>query len=539
MNIAITKEINYNEISTSPGVYIYKDSSDNIIYIGKAKNLRNRVKSYFTQSKDKSIKTQMLVSKICFVEFIVVNNEVEALILENNLIKKHTPKYNINLKDSKTYAYIKITNEKFPRIISTRKIEKDSAKYFGPYTSGYSRQELVKLIIKLYKIRICKNLPKKACLQYHMNLCDAPCINNISEEQYSKNVIKATELLKGDTKEIISQLNQNMQDFSKKQEYEKANNIKKIIESIDTIFSKQTVDKIKKYDQDVIALLKNGDDAIIIVLTISKGTILGKKEFFFDYTQDLFAEFLRAYYSSIDSYKIPNEIIVSEKFWEDELALETFIQYLKTINNETTKIICPKQGDKLALVALAMQNAELNLISNPILHELKENLNLLDLPKIIECFDISNLGYEHIVAGMTRYTNGKPDKKEYRKFLIQSVSNKNDDFASMKEVIYRRYKKLLEENATLPNLIMVDGGRGQLECALNSLNKLNLKIEVISLAKKNEEIYTMQQQAPLTFKKTSRMMLLLRQIRDSTHNYVIAYNKKRREMKLKEEFKAL
>jgi len=539
MNIAITKEINYNEISTSPGVYIYKDSSDNIIYIGKAKNLRNRVKSYFTQSKDKSIKTQMLVSKICFVEFIVVNNEVEALILENNLIKKHTPKYNINLKDSKTYAYIKITNEKFPRIISTRKIEKDSAKYFGPYTSGYSRQELVKLIIKLYKIRICKNLPKKACLQYHMNLCDAPCINNISEEQYSKNVIKATELLKGDTKEIISQLNQNMQDFSKKQEYEKANNIKKIIESIDTIFSKQTVDKIKKYDQDVIALLKNGDDAIIIVLTISKGTILGKKEFFFDYTQDLFAEFLRAYYSSIDSYKIPNEIIVSEKFWEDELALETFIQYLKTINNETTKIICPKQGDKLALVALAMQNAELNLISNPILHELKENLNLLDLPKIIECFDISNLGYEHIVAGMTRYTNGKPDKKEYRKFLIQSVSNKNDDFASMKEVIYRRYKKLLEENATLPNLIMVDGGRGQLECALNSLNKLNLKIEVISLAKKNEEIYTMQQQAPLTFKKTSRMMLLLRQIRDSTHNYVIAYNKKRREMKLKEEFKAV
>ncbi len=535
----IDGKLDYLKVPTQPGVYQYFDEKGTIIYIGKAKNLRNRVKSYFTNTKDQSAKTQVLVSKIYSVEFIIVANEVEALILENNLIKKHSPKYNISLKDSKTYAYIKIMNEKFPKIQSARKVLNDGAKYFGPYTDGMTRRELVRLVVQLYKIRICEKLPKRACLQYHIGLCTAPCIGEIDEVKYKENVLRAENLLKGDTKEIVRELEVQMKGYSSRLEYEKALSTKKLIDSISDLFTKQNMERIKKYDEDVIVMLRNNNRAIITTLSITRGTILGKHEYTFDYSEDIFSEFIKIYYSSIDQHKIPAEIIVNNTFWTDNSEKIAIEQYLERLKGSSVKIIIPERGEKLRLVEIAIQNAEQNLEDNAALVEIKNNLQLQATPNIIEFFDISNLGYEHIVAGMVRYTNGKPDKKEYRRFLIKSVEGKNDDFQSMREVIFRRYKKLKDENLQMPDLIIVDGGAGQLDSAMWSLKKLGLNIQIIGLAKQNEEIYIPAQKDPLLFKKTSKMMLLIRQMRDNTHHFTISYNKKRREMKMKEEFKEL
>jgi excinuclease ABC subunit C len=529
----------YEKIPKEPGVYQYKNLAGEIIYIGKAKSLRDRIRSYFTNTKEQSVKTQILVSKINSVEFIIVNNEVEALLLENNLIKKHSPKYNINLKDSKTYAYIKITNEKFPKILSTRKVLSDGAQYFGPYTDGYTRRELVKLIVQMYKIRICDKLPKRACLQYHIGLCTAPCIGNIDEQAYNENVKKAENLLKGDTTDAMEQLKSEMKQHSDKTEYEKAIAIKKMIDSIDLLFTKQNVERIKKYDEDIIAMLRNDQKVIITMLSISKGIILGKKEYSFDYSENVFEEFLKIYYSSIDQHKIPQEIIINEKFFEDDKEKENIENFISNLKGSNVKILIPERGEKLNLIKLAIQNAQLNFEDNSALVEMKNKLLLQEIPNIIECFDISNLGAEHIVAGMVRYTNGKPDKKEYRKFLIRSVKGKNDDFQSMREVIYRRYKKLKDTSAQMPDLIIVDGGLGQLDSAMWSLQKLGLNLQVIALAKQNEEIYIPNEPESLKFDKNNKMMLLIRQIRDAVHHFVLGYNKKRREMKLRGEFKEI
>ncbi|MGV8162449.1 MAG: excinuclease ABC subunit UvrC [Candidatus Nanoarchaeia archaeon] len=529
----IEGKCDFTKIPLNPGVYLYKDETDNIIYIGKAKNLRNRVKNYFQNTNDQSAKTRVLVSRIKNIDFIIVNNEVEALLLENNLIKKHSPKYNINLKDSKTYAYIKITNEPFPKILSVRKVENDHAKYFGPYTDGFMRRELVKLIIQIYKIRICNKLPKKTCLQYHLGLCNAPCINEISEEEYNKNVSAALDLLKGHTENTLETLQNEMKLYSQKEEYEKALSTRKKIESVETLFTKQNVERIKKHDEDVIVMIKDNNRALITMISISKGTILGKKEYVFDYTLDVLEEFIKIYYSTIDVHKIPSDILVNQIDSSESEAISAFLSNLK---GSRVSITIPQRGEKANLVKLAIENTELNLTENASLIEIKEKLNLQETPTIIECFDISNLGYEHIVAAMVRYTNAKPDKKEYRKFLIRSVQNKNDDYESIREVIYRRYKKLKEENEAMPSLVIIDGGKGQLNAALDSLRKLELTLPIIGLAKENEEIFLPNEETALRFNKSSKMMLLIRQIRDSTHNFVISYNKKRREMKTREQF---
>jgi excinuclease ABC subunit C len=521
-------------IPTNPGIYIYKNENQEIIYIGKAKNLRSRVKSYFLTFSEHSVKTQVLVSKIRFVDFIIVNNEVEALILENNLIKKHSPRYNITLKDAKTYAYIKITNERFPRIMSTRKVENDGGKYFGPYTDGFLRRELIRLISLIYKIRICEKFPKKPCLQYQMDLCSGPCADESQEEDYNKRVKSAIELLKGNTDEALEFLQKEMSGYSKRKEYEKAMLIKRKIESVEAYFTKQNVDRIKRYDEDVAVIIENGAKALITMFGILRGTILGKREYEFDYTPDVFEEFIKMYYSSIDAHKIPSEILVNKISGDEKQPIELFLSKLKGSN---VSIIIPQRGEKANLVELAIKNAEMNLTENSTLLEIKKNLNLDATPTLIECFDISNLGYEHLVAAMVRFTNAKPDKKEYRKFLIRSVQDRNDDFASMREVIYRRYFKLREEKSQMPNLIIIDGGKGQLSSALESLKLLGLDIPIIGLAKENEEIYLPEHEDSLIFKKNSKMMLLIRQIRDETHRFVITYNKKRREMKTRQEFK--
>jgi len=527
------KKLDYSLIPKSPGCYIYKDIDNVIIYIGKAKNLTNRIRSYF--SSNQSIKTQHLVAKIHSIEWIVVDNEVEALLLENNLIKKHSPKYNIDLKDSKRFAYIKITQERFPRILSTRKVTKDGY-YFGPYTDGYQRVQLIRTAVSIFKIRTCKTLPKHACLNFHIGICTAPCIKNVSAEQYNIQVNNAKDFLKGNMDDTINILKNEMSQFSKELKFEKALERRKQLEAISQIFDKQKVELIKNFDQDIIALIHHNEDAIFEIFTVSKGVISGKAEYRLPFTEDIFEEFIKRYYTS---RKIPYEIIVNTKFYESEEDKDVLELYFSKLRNQKVIITYPEKGDKIALIKLAEKNAYTNLEENKTLLQLQDALNLPEYPKIIECFDISNLSYDHIVAGMTRFVDGRADKSGYRKFKIKYTKDKNDDFASMSEVVYRRYKRLKNERSEYPDLIIIDGGLGQLNASLKSLKALGLKIPIIAIAKEREEIYTPNDNTPMQFDNNSKMMLLLREIRDSVHRFVLSYNKKRRDMRLREEFDEL
>lgn len=512
------------------GVYIFKDENDNIIYIGKAKNLKNRVSSYFLNKHENSPKTKVLVKNIAKIDYILVDTELEALLLENKLIKKHKPKYNLDLKDSKTYAYIKITDEKIPKIMFTRKISK-TGDYFGPYASSEIRRELFFLVTKIFGIITKNTFSNKSTLNYQIGLSPAKSIDEINILEYNKNVKSAKEFLLGkNKKEIVSKLKEKMQIASKNENYEIALEIKKQIEIIENSFEKQKVDLIKKHDQDIIVLVENQieNKAIIFILNITKGTITSKKDYKLEYTQNLIEEFIKTYYYT---NTIPSEIIVNHKLSDEKESIE---KYLEKVSGHKVEILFPQKGEKLELVNLAEKNAQ-NLIKNDPLKEIQINLKLPKLPKVIECFDMSNFGKNDLVGAMTRWVDLKPDKSGYRKYEIKNFTGKNDDYASITEVITRRYSKLKEENLEFPNLIIIDGGKGHLNTSLNALNKLNLQIPIISIAKgKNRdknEIYLYGKDEPLIFDNNSQMLLNLRKIRDSVHNFVISYNRSKRKIK--------
>ena len=514
----------------NPGIYIFKDKLENIIYIGKAKNLKNRISSYFLNKHTTSPKTKVLVKNITKIDYIIVDTELEALLLENKLIKKHKPKYNIDLKDSKTYAYIKITDEKIPKITFTRKITK-TGDYFGPYTNSEIRRELFFLVTKIFGIVTKSTFSNKSTLNYQIGMSPAKTIDEINIKEYNKNVKLAKEFLLGkNINQIISKLKEKMQLASKDENYEIALEIKKQIETIENSFEKQKVDLIKKHDQDIIALIENNIESksIIIILNISKGTITSKKDYLFETSENLLEEFIKMYYSK---NTIPSEIIINQKISDEKKSIE---EYLQKLSSHKVEIITPQKGEKLELVKLAEKNAQ-NLIKNNPLKELQVNLQLQKIPKIIECFDMSNFGKNDLVGAMTRWVDLKPDKSGYRKYEIKKLTGKNDDYASINEVITRRYTKLKTENLEYPNLIIIDGGKGHLNTALNALNKLNLEIPIISIAKgKNRdknEIYLVGKDDPLIFDNNSEMMLNLRKIRDSVHNFVISYNRSKRKIK--------
>jgi excinuclease ABC subunit C len=516
--------INLQSVPTDPGAYLYKDKQDNIIYVGKAKNLKKRVTSYFR--KTDSIKTQVLVKNINKAEFIIVDNEVEALLLENKLIKKHKPKYNIHLKDSKTYAYIALSKDKFPRIYSTRQAK--NATIFGPYTDGYSRKQVIDLSVKLFKLRTCRTLPKRACLNFYINLCTAPCVKK--DINYQDQVDRAIEFLKGKTSPIIKQLKVEMKQASSLQKYEVALEKRNQINAIEILDQKQKVDLIKSYDQNVVVILNNNASknkkAIITLFSIKKGVISGKKTFKFkDPYASLFEDFIKLYYSQ--NY-VPSEIIINNKFYKSTKQKETIEKYLSNFRGNKVNLTLPQKGDKKKLTDLALKNASYEL-DDKVLLEIQEKLNLPTLPNIIECFDISNLAHTNIVAGMTRWVDRKADKENYRKFKIRSVIDKNDDFQSMREVVYRRYKRLVDENEQMPDLIIIDGGIGQVNSALTSLKILGLSIPLIGLAKK-EELIILPNGDSLDYDNNSPMMLYLRKIRNSVHKLAIGYNRSKRKI---------
>jgi excinuclease ABC subunit C len=533
IQITCPSDFKSSDIPTDPGVYLYRDETGEILYVGKAKSLRSRVKSYFSSS-DQPAKTRQLVSRIRNIDWIVVNNEVEALLLENKLVKQHWPKYNVNLKDAKTFAYISLTREDFPRVLTSRKVAR-KLESFGPYTDGFTRQDLQRLVVRVFKLRTCKTLPKRACLNYHIHLCSAPCIGKATTEQYAEQVQKARSFLNGNYQQTIEQLKTQMQSASQAQQYETALELRNQILSIRLVTEHQIVDHERRFDQDVLVFRQVGEKMLAVQMSMRRGVLLGKKEFSVDVQPLIEQEFLKAYYTT---NQIPREILLNKPCWvgvEEKKALEEFLSAKRCAPVSMT---IPRRADKLGLVQLAEKNLESTLDVDSALVDLQNNLNLSVLPRLIECFDISNLGIEHVVSGMVSFKDAKPDKKNYRKFKIKTFKGQ-DDFAAVNEVVTRRYKRLIEEKTPMPDLVMIDGGPGQVSAAKVALQTLGLQLPLIGLAKEHEEIYLPDESAPRNFNKNSKMMLLLRKIRDAAHDFSLGYNLKRRQMKIREEFKQI
>ena len=523
----------------APGVYQYFDLEGKILYVGKAKNLKKRVASYF-QKEHESSRLRLLVKKITDIKTIKVSSEIDALLLENNLIKSLQPKYNVNLKDDKTFPWICIKNERFPRIFSTRQRIKDGSEYFGPYPSSNLLRTLLELIRQLYPLRSCsldlsdENIKRKAfreCLDFHIGKCKAPCTSNQTPQDYAKNIGEIKSILKGNVYSLIKELKDKMNYFSENLEFEKAQEIKEKLVHLESFQSKSTVVSATIHNVDVFSIVSDETSAYVNYFKVMNGSImlgqtieLKKKLTESDEEILLFAiaEMRSRYQSTSEEIIVPFEI---------------------TFDYPGVKFIVPKIGDKKHLLDLSQKNAfvfkkekekQIALLdpekhNKRIMAQMMKDLRLQEEPKRIECFDNSNFQGAFPVSAMTVFIDGKPAKNEYRHFTIKTVEGPND-FASMEEVIYRRYLRVKEENADLPQLIVIDGGKGQLSAALSSLEKLNLKgkIAIIGIAKKLEEIYFPGDSVPLYLDKRSETLRVIQQIRDEAHRFGITHHRNKR-----------
>lgn len=536
-------------LPAEPGVYLYKNDKGKIIYIGKAKNLRNRVRSYFHSSVD-SPKTQIMVSKVADLEMIITNSEMEALILENNLIKQHKPRYNVNLKDDKSFPYIRITNEPYPQIFSTRTVVKDGSRYFGPYTDVKSMKNSLRMINKLFKIRSCKywiddevikQKKIKVCLDYHIKKCDGPCEGLISEKDYNAMVNQVVKLLRGKTDELMNELKSEMDEASANLDFEKAADIRDKINQLEVYSSRQKVVLTTGDDKDILSAAIEGKDVAATILNIRNGRLVGKRQLNLtseksDDLGEIYNAVIKFYYN--EYVDIPKEIVL-EIEPNDKDAL---IEWLSDKGNRKLSFVIPqRQSEAKSLLQMCKQNAILQLKEIQlqrmkkegnvpyVLSALQRDLRLKNLPRKIECFDISNLQGTDTVASMVVFVDGKPKKSLYRKFIIKDVEGP-DDFASMREVIKRRYSKLLEENEQFPDLIIVDGGKGQLSSAVEILNELGVKNQsIIGLAKRLEEVFFPGVSESQSIPKTSSSLKLIQHVRDEAHRFAITFHRSRRD----------
>lgn len=514
--------IEVKNIPNNPGCYLFKNEKDKIIYIGKAKDLKKRVKSYF-QKKDLDVKTQRMISHVNSVDFLVTSNEVEAFILENNLIKKHQPHYNISLKDDKSHSYILLTNEEYPRIVLDRR-KRGKGKFYGPFVSAQERDYILHFLKKTFMLRTCKKMPKKPCLRYHINLCNAPCISNISKSEYDKKIKKVKMVLNGKNKQLIGQMEKEMKGFSDKKKYESAIQIRNEIVAIEHLNQRQVMQREKKYNEDIINYEIKDDKVYLILFNIYKGTLHNKNEFVFKYNTDFLEEFIVQYYSE---NKIPKEVIVPHKLTD---SVELFLTKKK---GRKVRVVKPQKGEKKQLLNLVLKNIEITFFADiDKVKILKNKLRLQEDPVVIECFDISHLSGTSTVGSMVQFRNGKPDKNNYRRFKICSVEG-IDDFAAIAEVVRRRYTRLKSEDAEFPNLIIIDGGRGQLNFALQELEKLNIKIPIISIAKQFEEIYIPGYIQPLRLPRKEKALQYIQEIRNEAHRFAINYNRLLRKKELR------
>ncbi len=522
MNDALQKKI--KQAPTDPGCYIYKNNSGDIIYVGKAKNIRKRVAQYFMQ-RDHDPKTVLLVSKIVDVEFIVTDNEVKALLLEASLIQQHQPKYNIDLKSGVRYAYIKITNERFPRLITTR-VVKSGDRVYGPFASGEQRQGLIRLATALFGLRSGKLLTRKSHALKGDAIYVEPGMRRITHDEYVENLKRVELLLKGNTEMLLKQLTTEMNAFAKQEQYEMAKIRRDQVLMLEGFNESQKIQHARSYDQDVINYAILDSKLYIQLFNINKGVISSRKSFNFAFkveqsAEQLFAEFIVQYYYSED---IPQEIIIPTLL-PDQGVIE---KYLHSLAKRKVLLTVPKVGEKRALLELVLKNIEITANVGEIgLYDLKTALKLPTVPRVIEGFDISNLGARDVVAAMVYFKDGKPDKSNYRKFKIKTVVGQSD-FDSMYEVVFRRYDRLVTEGKPMPDLIMIDGGKPQLTAAIRALRAVGVEVPMIGLAKKNEEIYFPGRAMPLVLPKSHKGLQVLQRVRDEVHRFGLRYQRVRR-----------
>ena len=518
-----------------PGVYRFYDENGVVIYVGKAKDLKKRVSSYFTKTHENPRLT-VLVSKICDIQFTVVDSEWEALLLENSMIKQFRPRYNAMLKDDKTYPWLAVSHEEFPRLYYTRNPNPKKEELFGPYSSLRFMHTLLDTLFALFPIRTCKILQKKGrpCLQYHVKKCAAPCAGYISPEIYKENMTKVIKIIKGNLSEVVRQLKTEMMHFAEKWEFEKAQELKEQIEILETYHGKSIVVNPEISNCDVFSIENENNKAFVNYMKIVEGAIV----------QTCTLEIQNNLENSKEELLLMAMVEIENRFGtlSQEILVPFPIDYIK----EKTSFIVPLRGDKKKLLELSQKNAKISMLEkqkrqeladperhqNRILQALQKDLGMQHLPVTIECFDNSNTQGDEPVAAMVQFKNGKPDKKEYRHFNIKTVIGP-DDFASMYEVVKRRYSRLIEEEKPLPDLIIIDGGKGQLNAANQALTELHIqdKIMLIGIAKRLEDIYRVGESIPVFIDKKSESQKLLQRIRDEVHRFGITHHRKRRSQK--------
>ena len=540
------------KLPAKPGVYIMHDKFDNIIYVGKAKILKNRVRQYFQSHRNHSPKIIQMVSRVAYFEYIITDSELEALVLENNLIKEHRPKYNTMLKDDKTYPFIKITvNEAFPRVLFSRTMKHGTGKYFGPYTSSAAVKDTIELLTKLYKVRTCnRKLPadigkERPCLNYHIGQCDAPCQGYISMEEYRKRIDDVISFLNGNYSDIMDSLNEKMLKASENLEFEEAARYRDLLNSVKQVAQKQKITADDPTDRDVIACASNGEDAVVQIFFIREGKLLGREHFHMrvatgDTRADIILNFIKQYYGGTPY--IPNIIMLQEEIEE----LDIITEWLSGLKQRKVSLITPKKGDKEKMVELAYKNAQMVLNQDTekikleekrtigAMKEIESWLHLKNL-KRVEAYDISNTSGVESVGSMIVFENGKPKKNDYRKFKIRTVKGPND-YESMREVLTRRFSRALAELdgseesrgfSKLPDIIMMDGGRGQVNIALEVLDSLDLHIPVAGMVKDDTHstrgLYYNNVEIPIN--KHSEGFKLITRVQDEAHRFAITYHR--------------
>lgn len=520
-----------------PGVYLMKDESGRIIYVGKAVNLKNRVRSYFQSSRNHSPKVKAMVARIYNLEYIITNSEMEALILECNLIKKHRPKYNISLRDDKTYPYIKVTNEAYPRVFATRKVQKDGARYFGPYTSAGAVHETLRLLKKLFPLRNCRHLDaKRPCLEYHIKRCLAPCTGKVDDDMYADMIKAVCLFLEGRSEDVVRNLRRQMAEAAENLEFETAAKVRDQLAAVEKVIEKQNI-VTGAGDQDALGLARSALGTCVQVFFIRSGKMIGRDHFLMSGSEDeadndILAAFMKQYYSQATF--IPREILLPLELDDQELLAG----WLTELKDGKVMVETPKRGTKKDIVNMAAGNAAIvleeqaakikarNEQTEGAVADLGRYLGMDKPPERMECFDISHIQGSETVASMVVFEGGVPKKDDYRRYKLRTVEGKPDDFRSMQEVVERRYRSLTEP---LPDLIIIDGGKGQLNAALEVIRGVGFtEATVVGLAKEFEHIFREGQSDPLILPRHSQALYLIQRIRDEAHRFAITYHRKLR-----------
>lgn len=538
-----------NELPLDPGVYLYEDAAGTVIYVGKAKSLRARVRNYLSTDSLADAKTGSLMRDAIHVRYIVVDNEREALALENNLIKRHQPRFNILLRDDKTYPYIKLTHEKFPRVYVTRRLRKDRAEYYGPYFPANLAYRIVHFIHRRFQVPSCtvdlERAHPRPCLQFHIHRCQGPCVPGLTtDDKYAQAVADARLFLEGRSTDLVKGLRARMEAASAAQEYEQAGALRDLITTVDDLHERQKMAAAEGRDADVLGWHREGALAAVNLFHLRNGRMVDRREFFWEElpagddaldTGEFFASLIKQLY--LDQPFIPSTIHVPVDFEDSELLEEM----LSEKRGGRVEILTPKRGPKKAFLELVEKNAEHSFEQRFRVHKpparaieaaLQDALSLPEAPKRIECFDISHIQGTDQVASMVVWEGGKMRKSDYRKFIIKTVPG-NDDFASMREVVTRRYARLLEENTPFPGLILIDGGLGQLHAAQQALDALGvINQPLASLAKKEEILYVLGQESdPIKLDRHSPVLHLVQMVRDEAHRFAVTFHRQRRESK--------